>query len=96
MLCPHNSPMKADKKIRCGNYICFILLMGLLALPLLLDKAIAHTDWICIKPMMAVQTNDVVLLLSSSQHRNFARISSTKIISITPFTKMSAQRNIFQ
>ena len=58
--------------------------MGLLALPLLLDKAIAHTGWIGIKPMMAVQTNDVVLLLSSSQHRNFARISSTKIISITP------------
>ena len=42
---------------------------------------------------MAVQTNDVVLLLSSSQHRNFARISSTKIISITPFTKMSALAN---
>ena len=33
-----NSPMKADKKIRCGNYICFILLMGLLALPKLWIK----------------------------------------------------------
>ncbi|MBR3907000.1 MAG: hypothetical protein IKJ61_02735 [Bacteroidaceae bacterium] len=85
--------MKADKKEGVGTY-CFILLMGLLALPLLLDKAIAHTSWICIKPMMAVQTNDVVLLLSSSQHRNFARISSTKIISITPFKNMSVQKTL--
>ncbi len=24
-----NSPKKADKKIRCGNYICLILRLGL-------------------------------------------------------------------
>ena len=39
------SPDESGKtKRRCGNYICFILLMRLLALPLLLDKAIAHTN----------------------------------------------------
>ena len=30
------------------------------------DKAIAHTIRICKKPIMAVQTNDAVLLLPSS------------------------------
>ena len=34
---PSNSPMKADKKEGVGTY-CFILLMGLLALPLLWIK----------------------------------------------------------
>ena len=37
-----NSPMKADKKIRCGNYICFILKSGL-RITFGMDKAIAHT-----------------------------------------------------
>ena len=40
--CPHNSPMKADKKIRCGNYICFIPHSGL-RITFGMDKAIAHT-----------------------------------------------------
>ena len=39
---PSNSPMKADKKIRCGNYICFILKSGL-RITFGMDKAIAHT-----------------------------------------------------
>ena len=78
------SAVNKDKKIRCGNYICFILLMRLLALPLLLDKTIAHTKGM-LKANKAVQTNDVVLLPSPSQQRNFARNSSMKIISITPF-----------
>ena len=37
-----NSQMKADKKEGVGTY-CFTQLMRLLALPLLLDKTIAHT-----------------------------------------------------
>ena len=38
-----NSQRVADKKEGVGTY-CFTQLMRLLALPLLLDKAIAHTN----------------------------------------------------
>ena len=40
---PTNSQKIADKKEGVGTY-CFTQLMRLLALPLLLDKAIAHTN----------------------------------------------------
>ena len=61
--------------------------MGLLALPLLLDKAIAHTKgyvrshYGLYTPMMWCHCYHL------HSKRNFARISSMKIISITPFTK---------
>jgi hypothetical protein len=62
--------------------------MGLLALPLLLDKAIAHTKGM-LEAKCGCTNHDVALLLSPSQQRNFARISSMKIISITPFSLKS-------
>ena len=57
-----NSQMKADKKIRCGNLLLYPI-DGASRIAFVPDKAIAHTNWICIKPLRAVQTNDVVLLL---------------------------------
>ena len=58
---PSNSPMKADKKIRCGNYIVFILRLGL-RIAFGMDKNNSPHQRLCKKPMMAVQTNDVVPL----------------------------------
>ena len=52
---PSNSPMKADKKIRCGNYIVFILRLGL-RIAFGMDKNNSPHQRLCKKPMMAVQT----------------------------------------
>ena len=54
--------MKANNKIRCGNLLLYPI-DGASRIAFVPDKAIAHTNWICIKPLRAVQTNDVVLLL---------------------------------
>ena len=78
-----NSRRVADKKEGVGTY-CFILWWGF-SHCLVPDKAIAHTNgyvWThygLYKPMMWCHC------LLSSVLRNFARISSKKIISITPF-----------
>ena len=54
--------MKADKKIRCGNLLLYPI-DGASRIAYGMDKAIAHTNWICKEPLRAVQTNDAVLLL---------------------------------
>jgi len=45
-----NSQMKADKKIRCGNYICFTLHSGL-RITFGMDKTIAHTKLTIFRPV---------------------------------------------
>ena len=53
--------MKADKKEGVGTY-CPYHTREASRIALVPDKAIAHTIRICKEPIMAVQTNDAVLL----------------------------------
>jgi hypothetical protein len=59
--------------------------MGLLALPLLLDKAIAHTKGYVRSQQWLYKPTMWRYCYHLHSKRNFARISSMKIISITPF-----------
>ena len=55
--------MKADKKNKVWELYLLYPIDGASRIAFVPDKAIAHTNWICIKPLRAVQTNDAVLLL---------------------------------
>ena len=81
-----NSQKKADyKKRRCGNLLLYPIDEASRIALAVRQNNNPHQR-ICREPPRAVHTNDVVPSSPSSQLRNFARISSKKIISITPFS----------
>ena len=59
---------------RCGNLLLYPI-DGASRIALVPDKAIDHTIRICKEPIMAVQTNDAVLLLPSSCQVKFCENS---------------------
>ena len=73
-------------KIRCGNLLS-LSLSEASRIAFAADKDNSPHQRICEKPTMAVHTNDVVLLSSSSCLGKFCENLPMKIISITPFAK---------